>query len=111
MFDSLFDSIKFFFIFTIIAIVVIIVIVAIVKGREHYKYTQRQKANEQRIFDNVRKIKEESKKWKKSHKLNFMNYLAEEYNDLKEASSKPFGAGWACETVIMGNERLYQKIK
>lgn len=103
MLDSLFDSIKFFFTFTIIGIVVIIVIVAIIKGKEHYRYMENKRKNEQDMIDGINKIKTASKRWSREIKLNYMNYLAEEYNKLEEKTHKPFGEGWACETVIMAN--------
>lgn len=101
MLDSLFDSIKFFFTFTIIGIVVIIVIVAIIKGKEHYEYNERKRKDKQEMLDGINRIKTESKHWNRERKLNYMDYLAEEYNKLEKAYSKPFGEGWACETIIM----------
>lgn len=103
MFDSLFESIKVFFTIAIIGIIAIIVIVAIVKGKEHYEYQERKRKDEEDIRDGVNKIKAASKRWSRELKLNFMNYLSEEYNKLEDANNKPFGQGWACETVIMAN--------
>lgn len=103
MLDSLFDSIKFFFTFTIIAFVVIIIIVAIIKGKEHYKYKESKRKNEEEMLNGINKIKTASKRWNRELKLNYMDYLAEEYDKLEKANNKPFGEGWACKTVIMAN--------
>lgn len=103
MFDSLFESIKVFFTIAIIGIIAIIVIVAIVKGKEHYEYQERKRKDEEDMRDGVNKIKAASKRWSRELKLNFMNYLSEEYNKLEDANNKPFGQGWACKTIIMAN--------
>lgn len=54
-------------------------------------------------MDGINKIKVASKHWKRDHKWNFMNYLAEEYNKLEDCKRKPVGRGYATETVIMAN--------
>lgn len=33
--------------------------------------------------------------------VNYMDYLAEEYNKLEKANYKPFDEWWACETILM----------
>lgn len=101
MIDDFFNIIKTAFILVAVAIVIIIIIVAIVKGKEHYEYKERKRKDKQEMLDGISRIKKASKHWNRERKLNYMDYLAEEYNKLEKAYNKPFGEGWACETIIM----------
>jgi len=103
MIDEFFDVVNASFTFVIVVIIVTVVIAAIVKGREYYKDKKQKRKIEQEMCEGVNKIKAASKYWSKEQKVNYMNYLSEEYDRLEEAKNKPFGQGWACKTVIMAN--------
>lgn len=103
MIDEFFSTIKTAFVLVVIAIVIIIVIVAIVKGKEYFEDKEQERKRKEEILDGINQIKAASKRWERKHQLNFMDYLAKEYNRLEECRHKPVGAGYATQTVIMAN--------
>ena len=67
------------------------------------KDKEQERKRKEEILDGINQIKAASKRWERKHQLNFMDYLAKEYNRLEECRHKPVGTGYATQTVIMAN--------